>query len=86
MSRTLKELAKEAIEVQDACNLSGVVHGWSRAMSELFELLKDGTESKNTHPINQLWASKCHDLARMGTSEWEAYHEAYSKCKELADG
>lgn len=85
--RTLKELAQEAIVVQDACNLSGVVHGWHRAMEELCELLRQsgGTEFRNTHPINQLWASKCHDLARMGTSDFEAYGKAYDACKKLVE-
>jgi hypothetical protein len=36
--RTLAQLAQEALTVQDACNLSGVVHGWSRSISRLREL------------------------------------------------
>jgi hypothetical protein len=86
----LKELAQEAIRVQDACNLSGVVHGWHRAMEDLFSVLRGpphnlGTDGVNTHPINQLWASKCHDLARMGLSDCEAYGKAYRLCIELAE-
>jgi hypothetical protein len=85
--KTLKELAQEAIDVQDACNLSGVVHGWHRAMEDLCDILRDsGTDGRNTHPINQMWASKCHDLARMGTSDWEQYSKAYDACKKLAGG
>lgn len=86
--RTLQQLAQEAINVQDACNLSGVVHGWSRAMEDLCEHLcaSGGTEHRNTHPINQLWASKCHDLARMGMSDYEQYGNALKICYELAKG
>lgn len=86
--KTLKQLAQEAIDVQDACNLSGVVHGWHRAMEDLCDILRDsgGTLERNTHPINQLWASKCHDLARMGMSDYEQFSKAYDACKKLAGG
>lgn len=86
--KTLNQLAQEAIDVQDACNLSGVVHGWHRAMEDLCTILREsgGTAERNTHPINQLWASKCHDLARMGMSDYEAYSKAYDACKKLAGG
>ena len=85
MTKTLKQLAQEAIDVQDACNLSGVVHGWHRAMEDLFTIFRDtNTYDRNTHPINQLWASKCHDLARMGMSDYEQFSKAYDACKKLA--
>lgn len=89
--RTLKELAQEAIEVQDACNLSGVVHGWHRSMEELCEVLRTnsnfaGTDEINHHPINKLWASKVHDLASMGLSDFEEWGKAYDACKILASG
>lgn len=86
--RTLQQLAQEALDVQDACNLSGVVHGWHRAMEDLCELLRasGGTAERNTHPINQLWASKCHDLARMGMSDMDTYGKALEACYELAAG
>jgi hypothetical protein len=57
--RTLAQLAQEALNVQDACNLSGVVHGWSRAMKELHEALPGAsTDEINRHFVNQLWADK----------------------------
>ena len=57
--RNLKQLAQEAIAVQNACNLSGVVHGFSRAISELRQNLPNaGTEQINRHPICVLWGSK----------------------------
>lgn len=54
-SRSLRDLAREALDVQDASNLSGVVHGWSRSISELRALLPAaGTADINCHPINRL--------------------------------
>lgn len=84
-TRTLTDLAREAIQIQDASNLSGLVHGWSRSVSRLRELLPDnGTDVINRHPISQLWAAKLHELAGMGLSDSDNYGEAYDACKSLA--
>lgn len=60
--RTLGDLAREVLDVQDASNLSGVVHSWSKAIRRLREVLEgDGSYSTgrlNTHPISVLWADK----------------------------
>jgi hypothetical protein len=81
--RTLGELAKEALLVQDACDLSGVVHGFSRAMARLWQLRPNaGTIALNQHPIVQLWADKVASLA--GTQLGEDWAPAaYAAVKEL---
>jgi hypothetical protein len=89
--RTLQDLAKEALQVQDACNLSGVVHGFSRAVTELREILRAtggdlSTDAVNQHPICCMWASKIHDLTRMGLSDGERFHEVYDACEDIANG
>jgi len=68
-SRTESELITEALNVQDACNLSGVVHSFSRAMTDLWALAKEakegefkGTEWVNTHRVARLYASKIKSL------------------------
>lgn len=84
-TRTLAQLAAEALAVQDACNLSGVVHGWSRAMRRLSQLLPDlGTEGRNRHPVNVLWASKVTHLS--GCDRTCRLLEAMTVCEELAKG
>jgi hypothetical protein len=68
-NRTEQELIKEAIQVQDACNLSGVVHSFSRAMSRLWAIThadggeNKGTEWVNTHRVARLYASKIQSLS-----------------------
>lgn len=83
-TRTLADLAREAIQVQDACNLSGVVLSFARSIVRLRALLaaegKGGTDSVNRHPICQLWADKIQSLSCS-----EAYSEAYETVKRLAD-
>lgn len=70
--RTLKQLAEEAVLVQDACNLSGVVHAFSQAMRDLREIARrEGWESTarlNQHPIAVLYSSK---IASLTGSEQE---------------
>ncbi len=65
----MKELAQEALNVQDACNLSGVVHSFSRTITELRALLEtDGklsTHEVNTHPVCVLFADKIASLTGM---------------------
>lgn len=84
--RTLAELAQESLDIQTASNLSGLVHGWSRSISELRVRLEESgitdTDAINQHPINKLWADKVADLTR---SRGDAdFSRAYSFCERLA--
>ena len=66
-NRTEAQLLREAIQVQDACNLSGVVHSFSRAISDLWEIARakeHGTEWVNTHPVSILYSDKIRHLSR----------------------
>ncbi len=54
---------KDALTVQDACNLSGVVYAFARHMETL---CADGldTDARNLHPVSVLFASKIASLTR----------------------
>lgn len=77
--KTLNQLAQDALLVQDACNLSGVVHGFSRAMTDLRALLPQaGTDEINQHPISIMWASKIASLTGAGgLSDNDVFAHAY---------
>lgn len=63
--RTQEELILEAIQAQDACNLSGVVHSFSRAMRRLWDIAHEqghGTDWVNTHRVARLYADKIQSL------------------------
>ena len=64
-NRTMRELAQEALDVQNACNLTDVAHGFAKSVSRLRVILREaGHESDYpTHPITLLWLDKLHDLA-----------------------
>lgn len=81
-NRTLGQLAAEALVVQDACNLSGVVHSWSRSISRLRQLLPyAGTDEINGHSINILFASKVASLTNCESGL--VFSTAYDQCSLL---
>ena len=57
----LRELADEVLGALNACNLSGVVHSFSKACTSLWNIAHHedhGTDWVNTHPICILYSSK----------------------------
>ena len=79
MEEKLAKLAADAIAVQDACNLSGVVHAFSRAMTALCEMGLD-TDARNTHPIAILFSSKIASLT--GSESGCVFSMAYDWAKQ----
>jgi len=73
-----KDDYKLAIDVQSACNLSGVVFSFSRVMNKICkeaEKNKHGTDWKNNHPICRLFAEQIYHLTRE-----KDYFEAHNEC------
>jgi hypothetical protein len=83
MTRTLPELAREALLVQDACNLSGMARSFARAMADLATHIPH-TGERNTHYITRVWVDKIAQLAGMQTSD-SAILTEFRRCRELAD-
>ncbi len=63
MAKTMIDLANDALDVQDACNLSGVVHGFSRAVSVMRQDLGMDTPTCNENAITRMWLDKLNSLA-----------------------
>ncbi len=73
---------QDALHVQTACNLSGVVHSFNRVMKKICNQSNKeqrGTEWKNSHPICRLYAEQIMHL----TAETE-YSAAYAICVDEA--
>ena len=69
---------EDALMVQSACNLSGVVHSFSEILSRLVKEAQEqgkGTDWINTHPICVLFAEQINHLT---TSD---YLQAYEVCE-----
>lgn len=81
--RTLKELAKEVILVQNAANLSGIVISFAAAMHDLCDHVPD-TGKRNRHPIAVLWADKVASLTGIQDLGSEVVVNAYREVFRLA--
>jgi hypothetical protein len=60
--RTIKELAREALDIQNAVNLVGLAKSFARAMTDLAGYVSDTVE-RNHHPVTVLWLDKMCQLA-----------------------
>lgn len=74
--RTLKQLADECLQIQDACNVVGLSKGYARAIQDLVEELRrkglpNDTEAVSKHPINRWWLDKLCSLSGIGT-DWSS--------------
>jgi hypothetical protein len=73
----MSDLAREALLVQDACNLSGVVLGFGRAVTRLRALLDEagngGNAALHSHPVVVLWTNKLESLVHSEQRFSEAY-------------
>lgn len=84
--KTLKNMAKRVLFSQSACNLSGIVHSFSRDMSDLRKMLPGkGTEFYNTHPFCRLYAEQIGHLTGMGGGNSDTYSKAFSECTALSE-
>jgi hypothetical protein len=65
---TMKEAAQTALDVQDACNLSGVLNSFASIVMDVIwpeaHRTAHGTEWVNTHPIVTLFLDKLASLNR----------------------
>lgn len=86
---TLQEAAQTALDVQDACNLSGVVFAFSRILTEVLwpeaHSTGKGTDWVNTHPISVLFADKIAHLTGIQFDDKPVF-DAYESCRTLAEG
>ena len=85
LNEQMKGHCHDALQVQDACNLSGVVRSMCGAMSDLWAMaraLGKGTDWVNNHPICRLYASKIAHLTGMfASANTLAFHaEAEELC------
>lgn len=78
------ELAKEALLIQDACNLSGLVFSFAREMQQLCDHPRcTGTAWRNHHPVVVLWLSKLDSLCTGDCGDTDAFFGAYELCQKV---
>ena len=77
---------KTALVIQDACNLSGVVHSFSRMMNKIWEeahKTQKSTDWVNKHPIAILFADKIAHLSTgLNIIGSDVINTAYDTCEK----
>ncbi len=68
---------QQAIDVQDASNLSGVVHSFAEILSAMVQTGQPTTE-RNLHPVCVMFASKIASLTALTD---ERFSDAYAACR-----
>jgi len=73
-NKTFRELHDDATgDVQMACNLSGLVHEFSRVMTRLWEIQRDekcgGTDWVNSNAVTRIWVNKLASLTGESTTD-----------------
>jgi len=75
-----REDYQRALVVQDACNLSGVVHSLAEVLPRIREEPDcTGTDYVNTHPITIMYVNKLSSLS--GAERGLVFSTAYDVCK-----
>ncbi len=91
MTKDLLLAYQHALQVQDACNLSGVLYDWARHMKVLRKVMwntKKDQEWLNSHPVNILFADKVASLVRMQDLSGDTvdrYHIAYIEAEKIVE-
>lgn len=80
LAERIARMYADALIVQDACNLSGVVHSFSRHMQTLCDMGIDNTDDRNRHPVCILFSSKIASLS--GSEDFKNFSRAYGEVKQ----
>jgi hypothetical protein len=80
---TLKQAAQSALDVQTACNLSGVVRSFAEIVAWMRAEGMD-TPTCNRHPVSRLYAEQICHLTGAGMGDTDTYHVASMECERLA--
>jgi len=75
---------QSALDVQDACNLSGVVHSLSRILPKIRED-NPSTGLVNEHPIVVLYVNKLASLSRQQDDSYESFTKAYNQVLKMLE-
>ena len=82
--KTMREAAQAALDVQNAVNLSGVLHSWANAQQVLREACGGNASGDYLrHPVNVLFLSKVTSLMAVAT---DCIGGVYMSAKTFIEG
>jgi hypothetical protein len=80
---TMPRAAQLALDVQAACNLSGVVRSFAEITSWMRSEQQMDTDTCNRHPVSRLFAEQIAHLTGGGTLDVATYSRAYDWCVQM---
>lgn len=83
----LAQACRDALMVQNAVNLSGVVACFVGHIDTLHQVARAtgaGTHFVNTHPVSRLFAEQILHLSGGGTGDVQSFEDAYKACDAIA--
>ena len=84
---TIKQAAQSALDVQNACNPSGVIHSLAEIVKDVLwpEAIRLGKGSRwvGQHPIVTMYLLKLSEMNGCGSTLHESYEPAEKACQEL---
>lgn len=86
---TLKNEAQRALDLQDACNLKGVIVSFTNARETILDHggRDKGTNWFNHHPIMVMYACKIADLCGLSIrSDPDTFSKSYKLCEQMSQG
>lgn len=87
--RSWQELAREAVSIQDACNLSGVVNSFAIVIREVRARLlvenRGGNDNLHVHPIVVVFADKIAHLTNTQTLGLDVVMKAYAQVHKMSE-
>ncbi len=85
---TYQQAAQQALDIQDACNLSGVAFAFAKAVQavcdESHKLASAGTDWRNTNPVITMHLLKMAEMNGCGSTLDAAYDRAEMECRMIA--
>jgi hypothetical protein len=81
---TLQQMAQYALDVQTACNLSGIVRTFAEITHSMRSEHGLNTPECNTHPVTVLFTTQLMHLAGLGVPDGGVYDAASRACEVLS--
>lgn len=78
--KNIKQLAVEAINVQDASNLFAVANNFAKTITNLKEI----GEYRSDHPIIKIWVDKISSMTNMQYNTVSEINKAFDEVEEMA--
>jgi ABC-type branched-subunit amino acid transport system substrate-binding protein len=83
----LRKAARDAVQVQDACNLSGITHSFVSIITDVLRPVADEIGiTMHTHPITRLFVDKLASLAGVQDLGNRNVMNAYDDVRALIAG